>query len=248
MPALHGISLYDLNDELVATERSGTLEQGRSEQAFETALTLGASGASALTVGGRYYGVGTGEDGAPVRTEIVECVRADGDPLLVGRIELPTRSDKATAADSPADILVQYTNYSATQFDRSTWGANLQTGFGGLTSSPGPTLQANAGQQSIGASQILSAVDEGPADIYLCWAHASISFGVWIHFNFQMFDIGPRPVWYVSTNGSAWVLAGSDPAYPYTWDRSALPFNVVATPDSGHSSLTVSVVITDLSD
>jgi hypothetical protein len=151
---------------------------------------------------------------------------------------------QAEIGSDDASMLINYLNFSPTTFDRSTYGSMLQYGFGSLTVAPGPFLQAMSGQQAIGANQLLNVLDEGPADILLCWSAQTFNFGVWIHFNFQMFGLGPRPVWYVSTNGSNWVLAGSDPAFPYTFEESQVGgLKIVATPTSGHSSLTVNVVI-----
>jgi len=248
MLQLTDVAIYNLDNQLVLANASGKLNEEKSANAFNTTLNLSNAATNKLSVGDSYYAVGLTEGNKPVRSETVKCIQDGATPTFEGSIPFPQQpSNFAALGGSEADMLIQYNNYSQTTFDRSTWGANLQYGFGGLTTSPGPTLAAGAGQQSIGANQILSSVDEGPADVYLCWAQG-INFGVWIHFNFQMFGIGPRPVWYVSTNGSAWALAGSNPADPYTWDSSAVGFNIVGTPNSGHSSLTVSVVITQLSN
>lgn len=156
-----------------------------------TNLKLDRTGA-ALVKGESYYAVGVRDDNLPFRSETVECLDDGRNPVFEGVLKFPARPanfvprGREKQTDSETDILIQYTNYSSTQFALSTWGYSLQEGFGSLTASPGPILQALAGQQSIGANQILGAVDEGPADIILCWA-AGTSFGVWIHFNFQMF-------------------------------------------------------------
>jgi hypothetical protein len=243
---LRNLNVYNLKNEIVISNSIGLMKQEKTKDSFNTALRVSRATGSRLKVGESYYAVGIREDGLPTRSEMVQCKSLGSNANFEGILKFPDKPIESNAlAASDADILIQYTNYSSTQFTRSTWGSNLQDGFGGLTNSPGPLLAANSGQQSIGASQILGALDEGPADIYLCWA-AGINFGVWIHFNFQMFGIGPRPIWYVTTNGSAWALAGSDPADPYTWDSQALGYSVIGTPTSGHSSLTVSVVITNL--
>jgi hypothetical protein len=250
MLKLSNVSIYNLKDELVLSKSSGYLNQHKDQSTFKSNLKLSGAEDNQLTIGESYYAVGIGENNMPVRSEIIQCSKTGTSPVFQGSFTFPDKPEKAKPGDlagaaSEADMLIEYTNYSSTAFNLSTWGANLQYGFGGLTNSPGPILLAHSGQQSIGASQILGVVDEGPADIYLCWAQG-INFGVWIHFNFQMFGMGPRPVWYVPTNGSDWKLASNDPATPYTWDPSAVGFNIVGTPTSGHSSLTVSVVITDL--
>lgn len=246
---LKNVTLYTSKDEAVLSKATGTLKEERGTSSFNTSLSLSGGEGAGFKEGESYYVVGLNPDGYPCRSEVVKCTSANGD--FSGEIPFPAKPDgyvkaEVAAASSEADILITYSNFSSTEFDRSTWGSNLQIGFGGLTNSPGPILMANSGQQSIGASQILSAVDEGPADIWLCWAQG-INFGVWIHFNFQMFGIGPRPVWYVTTNGSDWALAGSDPSDPYTWNESAVGHKIIGTPTSGHSSLTVEVVITNKS-
>jgi hypothetical protein len=249
MVKLSSVSVYDLQDEVVYSKSNGNLNQEKSDSSFNTSLDL-SFGEGSLTEGESYYAVGLGEDNSPIRTEMIKCVVAGNSPTFEGSIIFPQKPQNAgqkgtLKAASEADMLIQYTNYSSTQFDRSTWGSNLQEGFGGLTNSPGPTLMANSGQQSIGASQNLSILDEGPADIFLCWSKG-INFGIWIHFNFQFVGQGFRPIWYVSTNGSAWRLAGSDPSVPYTWDPLAVGFDIVATPTSGHNSLSVNAIITDI--
>lgn len=247
---LSNVTLYNIKNEIVFSKLIGKYSQNKTSISFNTNLKLLIKDPSALVIGDSYYAIGIKSDGMPAKTEIVNCVDNSKSAIFEGVVNFPEKPDgfdesKKLSAASEADILIEYTNYSSTEFDRSTWGSNLQDGFGGLTNSPGPILKANSGQQSIGASQILGALDEGPADIYLCWAKG-INFGVWIHFNFQMFGIGPRPEWYVTTNGSDWALAGADPSTPYTWDSSAVGFDIEGTPTSGHSSLTVGVVITNL--
>lgn len=243
---LDEITVYNAGDTAVLEHvAKGELTQTKLPDSFATAINLPGASADALAAGDSYYVVGLQPDGYPFRSEAVQLQSAKGGALvLAGSIALGDRT-AAVAADSQADMLINYSNYSSTSFSLSTNWSNLQDGFGGLTSSPGPILQASSGHQSMGANQLLSTLDEGPADIGLCWA-AGYNFGVWIHFNFQMLDMGPRPVWYVTTNGSAWVLAGSDPSNPYTWDASQVGgLKIVGSPTSGHSSLTVDVVISN---
>jgi hypothetical protein len=245
---LTDVTIYNSANEAICHKCTGTLVEKKTHNSFDTRLHLSTPKLARLKAGESYYAVGTRQNGGPVRTETVTCTIPGPKPVFEGSIpfsETPKDFKPGLAAASDADILIQYTNYSSTQFQRSTWGANLQTGFGYLTNSPGPTLLANSGQQSIGAAQRLGWFDEGPADIYLCWASGS-NFGVWIHFNFRMWGIGPKPIWYVTTNGSQWALAGSDAADPYTWNSSALGYNVAGTPTSGSASLTVNVIITDI--
>ena len=245
---LTDVTIYNAANEAISRKGTGILTEKKNHNSFDTQLQLSTPKLAQLKAGESYYAVGIRQNGAPTRTETVKCIVPGPKPVFQGSIpftEKPKDFKPKPDAGSDADIFIQYTNYSSTQFDRSTWGFNLQVALGYPTNSPGPTLLANSGQQSIGAAQRLSWFDEGPADIYLCWASGS-NFGVWIHFNFRMWGIGPRPIWYVTTNGSDWQLAGNDPSDPYTWDSAALGYNVAGTPTSGSASLSVNVIITDI--
>lgn len=251
MKNLTNVSVYNLKNEVILSDAQAILEQQKTDNSFNTSLSIsGGNLVSQLEVGESYYAIGF-EDNLPTRSETVQCIAASTNPTFKGKVVYPEKPQGFTpkntirAAASDADMLIKFTNYSSTQFNIGIHGANLQDGFGGLTNSPGPILLANSGVQSIGASQLLSTLDEGPADIYLEWVNG-IKFGVWIHFNFQMFDLGPRPIWYTTTNGSPFVLSGTDPSTPYTWDPTkVVGFKIVGTPTSGHSSLTVDVTITN---
>jgi hypothetical protein len=250
MIKLSNVSIYNLKDEVIYSKSSGNLDQQKSDSSFETSLNL-SLGDGKLVIGESYYAIGIRDDDLPIRTQTMNCIDASDNPRFEGSIAFPEKPQGAMAgntlkATSEADILIDCFNYSSSEFNRSTWGAALEYFFGGLTNSPGPVLMATAGRQTIGASQNWSSIDEGPADICLSWVNKNINFGVWIHFNFQLFGLGDRPIWYVATNGGSWKLAGSDPSVPYTWDPSAVGFNITATPTSGHQSLSVEVVITDI--
>lgn len=248
---LKDVTLYDLtNQPILSCADAGTLCLDRTRSSIISELILPRTPTDHLVAGQSYYAVGLSDQGHPVRSETLifrstsgEYHRFNGEFPL----SLPAGQRKDSDVGSPA-MLITYTNYSTTTFSLSTNWSNLQDGFGGRTVSPGPTLPANGGQQSLGADQLLSIVDAGPADIGLCWAEPTglYNFGVWIHFNLQVLGIGPRPIWYVSTNGSDWTLAGSDPSDPYTWTASSVGgLNITGTPSSGHSSLNVSVVISN---
>ena len=245
---LTNITIYNLANEAICRKCTGFLIEKKTPNSFDTTLHLSMPQLAPLKAGESYYAVGIRQDGGPVRTETVQCTVPGSKPVFQGSIpfpETPKDFKAGVGAGSDADMLVQYTNLSSsTNFQRNTWGFNLQTGFGYPTNSPGTTLLAG-GQQTIGAGQRMAWFAEGPANIYLCWASGS-AFGVWIHFNYQMFRLGPRPIWYVITSGSDWQLAGNDPSDPYTWNAQALGHNVVGTPTSGANSLSVNVLITDI--
>ncbi len=251
MTNLTNVSIYNLNDDVVLSNAQGSLEEVKTDVSFNSTLSVsGGEGTNLLKVGESYYAIGFKEDGLPTRSETVQCTGTGNQHSFEGKVAFPQKpqgynQNVVRAEASEADMLIKFTNYSSTQFNIGIHGANLQYGFGGLTNSPGPILKANSGVQSIGASQILSTLDEGPADIYLEWVN-NIKFGVWIHFNFQMFGLGPRPIWYVTTNGSQMTPSGNDPSTPYTWDQSLVNgLKIVGTPTSGHSSLVVDVTITN---
>lgn len=251
MTNLTNVSIYNLKDEVVLSNGQGSLEQEKTDVSFNSKLSVsGGEGVNPLKVGESYYAIGFKEDKLPTRSETVQCTATGNQYTFEGKVAFPQKpqgysQNVVRAAASEADMLIKFTNYSTTQFNIGVHGANLQYGFGGLTNSPGPILKANSGVQSIGASQILSTLDEGPADVYLEWVNG-IRFGVWIHFNFQMFGLGPRPIWYTTTNGKPWVASGSDPSTPFTWNQSFLNgLKIVGTPTSGHSSLVVDVTITN---
>jgi hypothetical protein len=105
------------------------------------------------------------------------------------------------------------------------------------------------------ASQILSGIDTGPYDIWLTWCNPSTGsrFGTRLYVPFQMIGIGKAPYWFISQDddgGSpsepSWTSSGSDPSYPYTWPTS-VGYDIAATPTAGHTSLSIEVLIQDLS-
>lgn len=166
-------------------------------------------------------------------------------------VETPTER----GTQSVAAISMEWTNYSKDEFLRGAWGWSLEDGFGSLDTSPGPTLAANSGYESMSASQILSGVDTGPYLIWLTWSWGNQSdqrFGIQLYVPFQMFTIGKAPYWYTALdtqgmgpNEPSWTLSGTDPSFPYTWPTS-VGYNIVARPTATHTSLDVQVTIQDL--
>lgn len=251
MQKLSRLSLYNLKDQLVTDQLTGTLEQQLHHSTFESYLKLDGEHPNHFKVGENYYAVGVTENGMPLRSETVQCKVAGPHPVFEGKLQLPPLPDSKTpsAASSKGYMSIEYTNYSGTSFDLSTNGSHFEKGLGGLITAPGPVLQANSGQESMSGDQILSGLEHGDSNIYLCWGQNNYYyFGVWINFPIQVLRIGKRPYWYVTTNGGAWTLSGSDPAYPYTWNTAEIPYNIVATPASEHTSLSIQVVITDLNN
>ncbi|HSS48778.1 MAG TPA: hypothetical protein VLX28_07520 [Thermoanaerobaculia bacterium] len=147
-------------------------------------------------------------------------------------------------------ISMQFTNFSQTSFQRGYWGSNLPAVLGSLDQSPGPTLQAESGLQSMSAGEIGSSAVTVGYSIYCTWIDSTTNFrfGVQLYVPVQVIDIGTAPYWYVSydnegTNGGApnWILPGDNPSIPYTWPVGT--YNIAATPTADHSSLSVGIVI-----
>jgi hypothetical protein len=253
MKALHNVSVFNArgkpSDKPICSGLNGTLDQAKKESSFDTTVTLSGGNTQNLVVGESYYVIGLTEDRGPVRSEVVQCSRAGDSPVLQGSIPFPKKpADYPSPSDAGSSMFMSFSNYSSIAFERFSEYSYLQLGFGNLTSSPGPSLQAGAGQESMGASQILGWLDEGPADISVSWStlDGNFNIGVWIHFNFQMFRIGPEPVWYVTSDGGAnWASNGDDPSDPYTWNLPGAPFKVTARPTEAHASCSVEVTITD---
>jgi len=108
------------------------------------------------------------------------------------------------------------------------------------------------GLQVCAASQDLSKIADGDADIYCCWNNGIWRFGVKIIAPFQMLGMGDRPCWQIKYDQALdsstinWQSAGSNPAYQYQWP-SEVGFKIVGTPVSDHSALSVTVVVSNLS-
>jgi hypothetical protein len=150
-----------------------------------------------------------------------------------------------------ATLSMTFTNYSTTswQLDYNDWELNA---FSGITQQPGPTMQAGDGQQTLACNvDWFSGVAQGLDWIACTWRNPSgFRFGVVERLHFQMFGIGPRPYWLVmSDQGAApgstpnWQDSGRDPSSPYTW--TGVPYSIVATPNSQHTSLSVDIIIGD---
>ncbi len=249
MQRLTKVSIYNLKDQLVANDFTGTLDQQLNNSTFESHLKLDGEHTNHFKAGESYFAIGTAENGRPVRSETVVCKIAAPHPEFEGKLKLPDpgKSKEPAPASGKGYMEINYINYSGTSFDLSTNGSHLQKGTGGLITAPGPVLQANSGQESMSADQLLSGLEHGDSLIWLCWQQTGYySFGITIEYPVQVLHIGKRPYWLVAYNGGGWTLSGSDPAYPYTFSTSAIPYNIVATPTSEHTSLTVQVVITDL--
>jgi hypothetical protein len=150
---------------------------------------------------------------------------------------------------SQSDLIIQFENLSEKSFSLDSNGKDLQKGGNSVITWPGAgtVLQAYSGSVSCEITENLHNVDVGPCTFWCCWTDGQNRFGVQIHANTQVLNMGSRPEWFVMsdhTPGGAvtWNSNGGDPSDSYTWPTS-VGYNIVATPSSTHQSLTVKVVI-----
>lgn len=165
----------------------------------------------------------------------------------------PDGADVGGTQDAAIDE--KFINFSTTTFYRDYWGYDYQEGFSGPSVKPGPIMDNGANDtQEFAQDQLLSFLDQGPIAVFCTWKdyNSGMRFGVKLQAHFQMFGIGYRPEWYYSVDYNAesgsepqWIKSGDDPSDPYTWDQ-ACGFAITGTPDSSHTSLTVSITINDL--
>lgn len=150
------------------------------------------------------------------------------------------------------NLTITFTNFSQTTFNRDKNGYTIQAAVGQINQWPDTTLQAMGGVQTCAASQNLSKLADGDADIYCCWNNGVWRFGVKIIAPFQMLGMGDRPYWQVMYDQNPdsstidWLSSGSNPAYVYDWP-SSVGYKIVGTPNSDHSALSVAVEIQNLS-
>lgn len=249
--SLSNARIYNRNNELVLDNvqavHSLSLQDGR----ITASLSIACADDNLFVIGESYYALSFSTGHGPFRSELVACLASGENPYFEWTAQLPAdreHSGRPVPAAVGADekyISIQFTNYSSQAFQRSTWGANLWDGFSWLTTSPGDTLSAHSGQEAIAASQNFDTFIAFNSGIWLSWAGRGTNFGVWVHFNYQIMGLGDAPVWYVSTDGSDWTLAGTNPSTPYTWDAAKVGLKIVARPTAGHSSLFVDVIIED---
>jgi hypothetical protein len=249
--AINNASIYNSRNELILSNAQAAYALKIEDNEITVNLTISCTDDNLFSIGESYYATNFSHDGAPFRSETVECIKTGNNPRFEWKAKFPAeKSDTSEPLHTNAGadekfISMQFTNYSSQEFERDTWGANLWDGFSWLTNSPGDTLDAHSGQQEIAASQNFDSIISFNSSIWLCWKDKWTNFGVWIHFNYQILGMGDAPIWYVTTNGEPWVLAGANPAEPFVWDASKVDLKIVARPTAGHSSLFVDVIIED---
>lgn len=150
-------------------------------------------------------------------------------------------------------LSMTFSNNTFDTWYRDYYGYQDQKGLSGPQQLPGPVLQANSGLETMSMAQSLSALDQGPLVIYLCWlGPQGYRIGVRMKADFQMLGIGKRPYWETMCDqnppGSVPQWQGGEMhANPYTWTcLSGLSISVVGRPVSEHTSLSVEVSMTGL--
>lgn len=246
MSEVSNVTLYDESNNIVLVNGAGYYKVERTDTAYNTSLVMSEFTVNSLQMGGTYYAIGTMADNQMFQSEKVQLVSNTLEFILTGSISInpnATPPSRPPRAADTSDIEIIIANRSGVTFSLYQQ-SDLQYVLGGLTQSPGPTLPSMQ-TAFMGASQLLSSLDEGPADIILI-AYTpgnTQGIGIWIHFNFQFMGMGDRPNWKIY-DGS-WKPSGTDPSTPYTFDTS-IGFKATATPTSGHSSLTVNLLIEKL--
>lgn len=93
-------------------------------------------------------------------------------------------------------LSMTFSNNTFDTWYRDYYGYQDQKGLSGPQQLPGPVLQANSGLETMSMAQTLSALDQGPLVIYLCWlGPQGYRIGVRMKADFQMLGIGKRPYW-----------------------------------------------------
>ena len=118
--------------------------------------------------------------------------------------------------------------------------------LGTIHTEPGMTLLGGHGQESFIWSQSLSTIASTSYGQVL-WRNDKTGkkFGVKIAAPFQMFTAGSAPYYQTKTNDEDW--KGEHRSEVFNFDSSALGFNVVVHPVATHTTLGVTVTISDSS-
>lgn len=148
-----------------------------------------------------------------------------------------------------SNLNIYFFNYSTTTFnvDQNS-DANLQVGGNSVISWPNAPLEAISGEQTCQISENLSKIAVGPSDFYFCWNNGIWRFGVKIIADTQVLGMGDRPYWEIMYDQNInspeinWISNGDSPGDQYMWPTS-IGFNIVATPTSGHQSLSINVIV-----
>mgnify|MGYP003624619108 CR=1 FL=1 len=147
-------------------------------------------------------------------------------------------------------ISMTFMNYSQTNWDQSASLTNDDEDWGisSLSTYPSSTLAQGASTSMSVDENIMGNVDKGQITISCGWYDTSVSdshWGVKIYVPVQVFDIGSRPYYLVvETETEDWTQPVDDPSKPYSF-TTPTGKKVNITPVSGHTSLSLTISITD---
>lgn len=147
-------------------------------------------------------------------------------------------------------IKMTFMNYSQTNWklcdsltdDAEDWGISS------LSTYPTSTLDQGASTSMSVDENVLATIDKGQIAISCGWEDPKLGYSRWgvkIYVPVQIFDIGSRPNYLVfERDNSEWAQPVDDPSKPYSF-TTATSKVVNITPLSGHTSLTLTVTISD---
>jgi hypothetical protein len=147
-------------------------------------------------------------------------------------------------------LKISFINFSGSAFElSSTYTGYLHQGGDNVPSQPLNELTAFGGSTSIEIDELnLDALGKVNEYVYCGWITPSgTQFGLKIIAPFQMLDMGDRPYYQVAYGPVTpdWITAVDDPSDNYTFP-SSVGYEILCQPVSTHTSLVLSVSITDL--
>lgn len=146
-----------------------------------------------------------------------------------------------------------FQNSSKDDWNRFAYGANLDVVMQNLTKSPTAKMVKKDGTEAFAINQaLLKVIAQGYVDLYCVWqssVNAASFVGIKIHAPIQVFELGYRPTWSICENLTAneplWIDQTPAISTPFLFPHLQGPYTARATPVSGHSSITIGVVIQD---
>ncbi|KAG0200491.1 hypothetical protein B0O80DRAFT_492399 [Mortierella sp. GBAus27b] len=146
-----------------------------------------------------------------------------------------------------ADYSQTWINQSNTPFHK--YDCRLVTAAGQVLETvhtrPGEMLKVNE-SETFSWSQALSHIGTGPFDGYVIWSmglNDKYKFGVNIHVPTQVFSIGTAPYYKIKVDDRDW--EGEYTSDPYVFPTENLPFAIEVKAITSHTTIEVTVRITD---
>jgi hypothetical protein len=159
----------------------------------------------------------------------------------------PARSRKGSIMSGP--IYMRFSNFSSYELRRQSnmYGAVQEGGISSLSKTPTDTLTAYGGATDMEMdSTFLSNLGTGDYWMSCGWDIASGSSGPWgvkISVPVQVLHIGDRPYYQIkSMDFKDWTKPVKNPYDGYEF-KTQTPLKIKITPTSGHTSLSLDVVI-----